>query len=50
MAWWDWDRWELELDFMALQGVNLPLLFTGQECVDSFTLRLLVYSESRGCQ
>jgi hypothetical protein len=50
MAWWDWDRWELELDFMALQGVNLPLLFTGQECVDSSTLRLLVHSESRGCQ
>ena len=33
MPWWDWARWELELDFMALQGVNLPLLFTGQEYV-----------------
>ena len=33
MAWWGWDRWELELDFMALQGVNLPLLFTGQEYI-----------------
>ena len=33
MAWWDWARWEVELDFMALSGVNLPLLFTGQEYV-----------------
>ena len=33
MPWWNWERWELELDFMALQGVNLPLLFTGQEYV-----------------
>ena len=31
MAWWDWPRWELELDFMALSGVNLPLLFVGFE-------------------
>lgn len=33
MPWWDWGRWELELDFMSLQGVNLPLLFTGQEYI-----------------
>ncbi|KAF4392205.1 hypothetical protein F8388_012661 [Cannabis sativa] len=24
-AWWDWKRWEKEIDWMALQGVNLPL-------------------------
>ena len=33
MAWWDWDRWEFELDWMALNGINLPLSFTGQEYV-----------------
>jgi len=32
-AWWDWTRWEREIDWMALQGVNLPLAFTGQEYV-----------------
>ncbi|KAJ4972122.1 hypothetical protein NE237_005221 [Protea cynaroides] len=32
-VWWDWKRWEKELDWMALQGVNLPLAFTGQEAV-----------------
>ncbi|KAJ7945919.1 putative Alpha-n-acetylglucosaminidase [Quillaja saponaria] len=32
-AWWDWKRWEKEIDWMALQGVNLPLAFTGQESI-----------------
>ena len=32
-AWWDWERWEKEIDWMALQGVNLPLAFTGQEAI-----------------
>lgn len=33
MAFWDWKRWEQELDFMALNGINLPLSATGAECV-----------------
>ena len=32
-AWWDWARWEKELDWMALHGVNMPLAFTGQEYI-----------------
>ncbi|XP_059651881.1 alpha-N-acetylglucosaminidase isoform X2 [Cornus florida] len=32
-VWWDWGRWEKEIDWMALQGVNLPLAFTGQEAI-----------------
>lgn len=32
-VWWDWERWEKEVDWMALQGVNLPLAFTGQEVI-----------------
>ncbi|KAH9720031.1 alpha-N-acetylglucosaminidase [Citrus sinensis] len=32
-AWWDWKRWEKEIDWMALQGINLPLAFTGQETI-----------------
>eukprot|EP00658_Telonema_sp_P-2_P011696 TRINITY_DN14485_c0_g1_i2.p1 TRINITY_DN14485_c0_g1~~TRINITY_DN14485_c0_g1_i2.p1 ORF type:complete len:632 (-),score=131.10 TRINITY_DN14485_c0_g1_i2:4-1899(-) len=31
MWWWDWDRWEKEIDWMALWGVNLVLAYTGQE-------------------
>ena len=33
MAWWGWDRWEREIDWLALRGVNLPLAFVGQEYV-----------------
>lgn len=32
-SWWDWKRWEKEIDWMALQGINLPLAFTGQEAI-----------------
>jgi alpha-N-acetylglucosaminidase len=33
MAWWDWDRWEREIDWMALNGINMPLSITGQEAI-----------------
>lgn len=33
MAFWDWDRWQQELDWMALHGINMPLAITGMECV-----------------
>ncbi len=31
MAWWDWPRWERELDWMALHGITMPLAMEGQE-------------------
>ncbi|TPG66419.1 alpha-N-acetylglucosaminidase [Hymenobacter nivis] len=33
MSWWDWARWEKEIDWMALHGINMPLAITGQEYV-----------------
>lgn len=30
-VWWQWPDWERHIDWMALNGVNLPLAFTGQE-------------------
>lgn len=33
MAFWDWERWEKEIDWMALHGINLPLAAVGMECV-----------------
>lgn len=33
MAWWDWVEWERVIDWMALQGINVPLAVTGQEAV-----------------
>ena len=29
----DWARWEREIDWMALNSINMPLAFTGQEHV-----------------
>ncbi|WP_432714563.1 alpha-N-acetylglucosaminidase [Pedobacter sp.] len=32
-TWWDWERWQWEIDFMALNGINMPLALTGQNSV-----------------
>ena len=29
MAFWDWERWQQEIDWMALHGVNMPLAIVG---------------------
>ena len=31
--WWGWDQWELLIDWMAMNGINMPLATTGQEAV-----------------
>lgn len=31
--WWDWPRWEREIDLMAVRGVDLPLAMEGQEYI-----------------
>ena len=31
MAFWTWDRWQKEIDWMALHGVNAPLNLVGLE-------------------
>ena len=31
MSWWDWKRWQKEIDWMALHGINMPLAITGEE-------------------
>jgi alpha-N-acetylglucosaminidase len=33
MSWWNWKRWEKEIDWMALHGINMPLAITGEEYV-----------------
>lgn len=33
MPWWKWQDWERFIDWMALNGVNMPLANTGQEAV-----------------
>ena len=31
--WWDWPRWRREIDWMAVQGIDMPLAMEGQEYV-----------------
>lgn len=45
MAFWDWKRWEQEIDFMAMHGINLPLALTGTSVVWRNTLMKLGYSK-----
>lgn len=33
MAWWDWEQWQHEIDWMALNGINMPLALTGEEAI-----------------
>ncbi|GAA4425858.1 alpha-N-acetylglucosaminidase [Georgenia halophila] len=32
-AWWDWEQWEREIDWMALHGITTPLMMVGHEAV-----------------
>ena len=32
-AFWGWSQWERHIDWMALNGINLPLAFTAQEAI-----------------
>ena len=45
MPFWGWERWEKEIDWMALHGVNLPLAIVGEECVWRNMLLKLGYTE-----
>ena len=45
MAFWDWQRWQEEIDWMALHGVNMPLAIVGTECVWKNMLLKMGYSE-----
>ncbi len=29
MPYWDWERWEKEIDWMAVHGINMPLALVG---------------------
>ncbi|VGO18013.1 alpha-N-acetylglucosaminidase [Pontiella sulfatireligans] len=33
MSWWNWECWQREIDWMALNGINMPLAVTGLEGV-----------------
>lgn len=33
MAFWDWEQWEKMIDWMAMNGINMPLAPMGQEII-----------------
>ena len=45
MSWWDEARWQREIDFMALNGINMPLAVTGQNSVWQRVYRKLGFSD-----
>ncbi len=44
MAWWDWKRWEREIDYMAICGINMPLAIVGSEALWLNFLKRFGYS------
>ena len=32
-AWWDWERWQREIDYLAMNSVNMPLMSVGLDAV-----------------
>jgi len=45
-SWWNFDRWEKEIDFMALNGINMPLTIVGIEACWYYTLLEFGFSDS----
>ena len=46
MAFWTWERWQQEIDWMALHGINAPLNLVGLDVVTRKFLKELGVSES----
>ncbi|RJP34142.1 MAG: alpha-N-acetylglucosaminidase [Candidatus Omnitrophota bacterium] len=45
LPWWDWEQWEFMIDWMALNGINMPLAVTGQEATWQKVMRQLDLGE-----
>lgn len=45
MAFWDKDRWQKEIDWMALHGINMPLMLVGSDVVWKNMLEEIGYTE-----
>ncbi len=45
MAFWGWDQWQRELDWMAMQGINLVLAINGTEEVWQNVMKRLNFTD-----
>lgn len=50
MCWWNFERWEKEIDFMAMNGINMPLAVVGTEAVWYETLLKFGFTEDEALQ
>lgn len=46
MPYWDWARWEKEIDWMALHGVDMPLALVANEAISARVWKKLGLSET----
>lgn len=46
MSWWNWERWEKEIDWMALNGINMPLALTGQNAIWNRVYKSLGFTDT----
>lgn len=47
MAFWNRERWDREIDWMALHGINMPLAITGTDVLWRNVMRRLGYSDDK---
>ncbi len=47
MSWWDWERWQKEIDWMALNGINMPLAITGEEAIWQDVYRKMGFTDKQ---
>ncbi|WP_074406816.1 alpha-N-acetylglucosaminidase [Aquimarina megaterium] len=45
-AYWDWERWEKEIDWMAIHGINMPLIGGAHEAILSRVFQKLGLTKS----
>lgn len=50
MCWWDFARWAKEIDFMAMNGINMPLAVVGTEAVWYETLLQFGFTKAEALQ
>lgn len=43
--WWDWERWQREIDWMAMNGINMPLQPIGLDAVWYETLLRMGFTD-----
>lgn len=46
MSWWNWDRWQQEIDWMALNGINMPLALTGENAIWEKVYKRMGFTEA----